>query len=191
MNKDGMELAVGRAVKRLRQARGQTVTGLSAEAGVSQAMISRIEAGRVSPSLGTMAALAAALGVPVMALMAETGDTGDVHHVQAGEGLPSWRVATDHVHQYLLLGKHVGPDGSFQSARIRINRDQAGTLPRYQHEGHAFIYVTSGAATYRCGTEEFELGAGDTLSFDAKLSHGFVEITADHVEFITVSARPY
>ena len=190
MNKDQIEVSVGHAVRRLRQARGQTVTGLSAEAGVSQAMISRIEKGQVSPSLGTLAALASALDVPVMALLAETGDTGDVHHVRAGEGLPSRRVATDHVHEYLLLGKHIGPGGSFQSARIRIERDQAGTLPSYQHEGHAFIYVISGAARYRCGSEAFDLTAGDTLSFDTKLAHGFTEIAGDHVEFITVSARP-
>ena len=190
MKKDEIEVAVGRAVNRLRQARSLTVTGLSAEAGVSQAMISRIENGQVSPSLGTLAALASALEVPVMALLAETGDTGDVHHVKAGEGLPSRRVATDHVHDYLLLGKHGGPGGSFLSARIRIDRDQAGTLPSYQHEGHAFIYVISGAASYRCGSETFDLAAGDTLSFDTKLAHGFTQISADHVEFITVSTRP-
>lgn len=190
MNKDEIEIAVGRAVRRLRQVRKQTVTGLSEQAGVSQAMISRIEGGQVSPSLGTLASLASALDVPVMALLAETGDVADVHHVKAGQGLPSRRVATDHVHEYLLLGKHGGPGGSFQSARIRIERDQAGTLPRYQHEGHAFIYVISGAAQYRCGTETFDLSAGDTLSFDTKLAHGFTRITGGHVEFITVSARP-
>jgi len=190
MTKDEIEISVGRAVNRLRQARGQTVTALSAEAGISQAMISRIEKGQVSPSLGTLAALATALDVPVMALLAQAGDTADVHHVKAGQGLPSRRMAPDHVHEYLLLGKHGGLGGSFQSARIRIDRDQAGTLPRYQHEGHAFIYVIAGAARYRCGSEEFDLAPGDTLSFDTKLAHGVVEITGDHVEFITVSARP-
>ena len=50
--------------------------------------------------------------------------------------------------------------------------------------------VISGAARYLCGSEEFDLAAGDTLSFDTKLAHGFTRITADHVEFITVSARP-
>ncbi|MEM7317505.1 MAG: XRE family transcriptional regulator [Pseudomonadota bacterium] len=185
-----IELAVGRIVNRLRLERGKTVTALSAEAGVSQGMISRIEKGQVSPSLSTLAALAGALQVPVMALLAHSDDTGDVHHVRAGQGLPSRRVAPNHVHEYLLLGKHGGPGGSFQSARIRIEADQAGTLPRYQHEGHAFLYVISGAAMYRCGSELFELASGDTLSFDTKLAHGFVQITGSHIEFITVSARP-
>ncbi len=191
MNKNKqIEVAVGQTVKRLRLARGKTVTSLSAQAGISQAMISRIERGQVSPSLATLAALAEALEVPVMALMAQANDTSDVHHVKAGQGLPSHRVAQDHVHEYLLLGKHGGPGGTFQSARIRITADQAGALPRYQHEGYAFIYVISGAAVYTCGPERFDLSPGDTLSFDTKLDHGFADITGTHIEFITVSARP-
>lgn len=185
-----IDLSVGRALNRLRQERGKTVTVLASEASVSQAMISRIENGQVSPSLTTLASLAEALGVPVMALVAQTGDTADVHHVKEGSGLPSTRIAVDHSHEYSLLGKHGGPGGSFQSARIRIEQEDAGTLPRYQHEGYAFIYVISGAAIYQCGSEQFELADGDTLSFDAKLTHGFVEITGPHVEFITVSSRP-
>ena len=125
-----------------------------------------------------------------MALVAETDGTADVHHVKAGQGLSSRRIATNHAHEYALLGKHGGPGGSFQSARIRIEQKDAGTLPRYQHEGHTFIFVISGAATYLCGSEEFELTEGDSLSFDAKLPHGFLQITGTHVEIITVSSRP-
>lgn len=185
-----IEADVGRAVHRLRLERGKTVTALSSEAEISQAMLSRIEKGQVSPSLATLAALARALDVPVMALLAQSDDTADVYHVKAGQGLLSHRVAFNHAHAYHLLGKHSGPGGTFQSALIRIDADQAGTLPTYQHEGHAFIYVVSGAASYRCGSETFELTPGDTLSFDAKLAHGFIEITGDHVEILTVSARP-
>ena len=188
--KSDIDLAVGRAVRRLRLDRGKTVTSLSSQAGISQAMISRIETGQVSPSLVTLAAIAAALEVPVMALLAQPQDTSDVHHVKAGQGLPSRRVAQDHVHEYQLLGKHGGPGGSFQSAHIRIEAAQASSLPSYQHEGHVFLYVISGAATYRCGPEQFDLAPGDTLSFDAKLAHGFTGITESHVEFITVSTRP-
>lgn len=185
-----IEVAVGRTLNRLRLERGLTVTALSAEAAVSQAMISRIENGQVSPSLATLSALADALSVPVMALLAQDDKTADVHFTRAGDGLASRRITPNHQHAYLLLGKHGGPGMNFQSARIRIERDNAGTLPSYQHDGFVFLYVLSGAATYRCGPEQFELRAGDTLSFDAKLPHGFSEIDGDHVEAITVSSRP-
>ena len=185
-----IEVEVGRTLNRLRQERGLTVTALSAEAGVSQAMISRIENGQVSPSLATLSSLADALSVPVMALLAQADRAADVHFTRAGTGLSSRRITPDHGHAYLLLGKHGGPGMSFQSARIRIERDDAGTLPSYQHEGYVFLFVLSGAATYRCGPEKFELQAGDTLSFDAKLQHGFSAIDGTHVEAITVSSRP-
>ncbi|NKB53139.1 MAG: helix-turn-helix domain-containing protein [Rhizobiaceae bacterium] len=185
-----IDVAVGKAVNRLRLERQITVTGLSASAGVSQAMISRIENGQVSPSLATLSAVASALSVPVMALLAETEQTADVFHVKADQGLPSHRLAQNHAHEYLLLGKHGGPGGNFQAARIRIERDEAGTLPSYQHEGYVFIYVLSGAATYRCGSEHFAIVEGDTLSFDAKQPHGFSQIDGSHVEIITVSSRP-
>ncbi len=185
-----IDLAVGRALKRLRGDRALTVTALAEAAGVSPAMVSRIEKGQVSPSLATLAALAGALSVPVMALLAASDATADVHHVKAGGGLPSRRGRPDHAHDYLLLGKHGGPGGSFQAARIEMNRAEAGTLPTYQHEGYVFICILEGDACYRCGGESFDLGPGDTLSFDAKLAHGFSEIVSDKVVFVTVSSRP-
>lgn len=185
-----IDAEVGRTLNRLRQERSLTVTELAARAGLSTAMISRIENGHVSPSLSSLQALAEALSVSLMALFTHSDPAADVHHVRAGNGLPSRRLTPDHAHDYLLLGKHAGPGGSFQSARIRIERDNSESLPSYQHEGYVFLYLIEGAAIYGCGAEGFEMQAGDTLSFDAKLPHGFREILSDAIEFITVSSRP-
>ncbi|PUB12049.1 helix-turn-helix domain-containing protein [Yoonia sediminilitoris] len=190
IDKPAIDLAVGQALNRLRMERGLTVTSLATRAGVSPAMVSRIEKAQVSPSLATLSALAGALSVPVMALLAEHEQAADIYYVKEGQGLPSRRVTPDHSHDYLLLGKHGGPGGRFDAARIRIEAADAGTLPGYQHEGYAFIHVLSGAATYRCGGEVIPLGPGDSVSFDAKLPHGFAEITGDHIEFLTVTSRP-
>ena len=189
-NSPKIDIAVGKTLLRLRKERDLTVTALAEGAGISQAMISRIENGQVSPSLGTLSALAKFLNVPITALVAQVEDKTDVYHVKAGKGLPSYRLAPDHVHQYMLLGKHGGPGGIFQSARIRMERKSAGALPSYHHEGHVFIYIISGSATYRCGTQQFALNPGDTLSFDALLPHGVAEINDEHVEFISVSTGP-
>ena len=185
-----IDAEVGRTLNRLRHERSLTVTELAARAGLSTAMISRIENGHVSPSLSSLQALAEALSVSLMALFSHSDNSADVHHVKAGDGLPSRRLTPDHAHDYLLLGKHAGPGGSFQSARIRITRDNSDSLPSYQHEGYVFICMISGKARYSCGAESFDMQAGDTLSFDAKLPHGFREILSDEIEFITVSSRP-
>lgn len=185
-----IDIVVGLTVNRLRRERGMTVTSLAESAGISAGMISRIENGQVSPSLGTLDAIAGALSVPVMALLAQGSGKADVYHLKAGGGIPSRRITSNHAHEYLLLGKHSGPGGSFEAARVRIIREEAGELPRYQHDGHVFLTVTSGNARYSCGSAEFELAPGDTLSFDAKIEHGVVEIQSPEIEFITVSSRP-
>ena len=153
-------------------------------------MISRIENGQVSPSLSTLYALSHALNAQLMSLFAHTSQSADVHFVPAGSGLASKRITPGHIHDYAMLGKHVDRSGAFESVRVTLRRDQAGKLPRYQHEGHVFVYVVSGQATYICGGEVFELGAGASLSFDGKLPYGFGEILSDEVVIISVSTKP-
>ncbi|MGI9388438.1 MAG: helix-turn-helix domain-containing protein [Boseongicola sp.] len=181
---------IGKAVRRLRRDKSMTVTELAAKSEVSSGMISRIENGQVSPSLTTLDAIARGLSVQLMSLFAHTSKSADVHFVSGKSGLESKRITPGHSHDYTLLGKHVDPSGSFESARVTIRRDEAAELPRYQHEGYVFLYIVSGEAQYVCGTEVFDLTAGASLSFDAKLQHGFTEIRSHAVSLITVSTKP-
>ena len=181
---------IGQALRGLRCDKSLTVTELAKISEVSSGMISRIENGQVSPSLTTLYALSGALNVQLMSLFAHTSQSADIHYVPAGTGLASKRIAPGHIHDYALLGKHVDRSAAFESVRITMRRNQSDELPRYQHEGHVFIYVVSGEATYICGGEIFELGAGASLSFDGKVPHGFAEILSDKVVVISVSNRP-
>ena len=181
---------IGQALRRLRRDKSLTVTELAAISEISPGMISRIENGQVSPSLTTLQALSAALNVQMMSLFAHTSQAADIHFVPAGRGLASKRIAPGHTHDYALLGKHVDRSAEFESVRVTMRRDQAGDLPRYQHEGHVFIYVVSGNARYMCGGEIFDLSAGASLSFDGKLPYGFAEIISDEVVIISVSTKP-
>ncbi|HMS94470.1 MAG TPA: helix-turn-helix transcriptional regulator, partial [Tabrizicola sp.] len=95
--------AVGAALNNHRVAAGLSIRELGKAAGVSSAMISRIENGQVSPSLATLDALAASLGVPVVSLFQNTIRTADVNFVKAGEGIGAKRLAPGHVHDYRLL----------------------------------------------------------------------------------------
>lgn len=187
--KNCTESEIGQTLQRLRQERELKLGDLATRAQVSTAMISRIENGNVSPSLAMLQSLADALDVPLVALFARSDAAADVHHARAGDGLQARRITQGHTHNYLLLGKHSAPQGTFQSARISISKEQSDNLPGYQHEGYVFIYIIEGQAIYRCGSEDFDMSAGDTLSFDAKLPHGFRKIHSQKIEFIAVSTR--
>ena len=80
--------AIGAALRDLREAANMTARQLAGKAGISAAMISRIENGQASPSINTLSALSAALDVPLVSLFRETAsDYADFTHVKAGAGL--------------------------------------------------------------------------------------------------------
>jgi transcriptional regulator with XRE-family HTH domain len=82
---------LGARLRALREERGWTRTHLAEAAGVSRRTLKRIEiAGSAAPGLFTIAALAAALGVTVDALVAHAlaKDTAGSALANAEEGVP-------------------------------------------------------------------------------------------------------
>jgi len=181
--------AIGSALRDLREGRQMTARQLAASSDVSAAMISRIENGQVSPSISTLNALARTLEVPLVSLFRETatGNT-DFTHVKQGEGLKSTRIVDDHSHEYVNLSFHPRRDIQFQARMVTLV-EQSGKLPRYVAHGVVFIHVLEGEAIYRYGQREITLKTGGSLSVDAELSHGFVELLTPKFVFLTVQAE--
>ncbi|MFN3179137.1 MAG: helix-turn-helix domain-containing protein, partial [Thermus sp.] len=61
---DSIAYYVGHNLRRLRQAKGLTLSGLAAKAGVARSLIYALESGKANPTLATLWALAQALEVP-------------------------------------------------------------------------------------------------------------------------------
>ena len=81
-----LEVAIGAEVRRLRKSLDLTVAELGAAAGVSAGMMSKIENGTISPSLGTLKSLAASLNVPITRLFSESEGRRHCSFVKAGQG---------------------------------------------------------------------------------------------------------
>ena len=186
---DGIDLAIGTALRDLRASRGLSARRLSEQAGVSAAMISRIESGQVLPSISTLNGLSKALDVPLVSLFRETGiDHADFTHVKKGEGVRSTRKVDSHVHEYVNLAFHRRRDLQFEARKVTLAR-QSAQPPTYVGRGTLYIYALSGEAVYRCGQTEIKLKAGDSLSLDAELCHGFTEVLSPEFTFLSVQAE--
>ena len=181
--------AIGTTLSGLRKSRGMTARQLAANSEVSAAMISRIESGQVSPSISTLNALSSALDVPLISLFRETASAhADFTHVKQGEGLKSTRVIDEHSHDFINLAFHTRRDMQFEARMVTLVR-QSAKPPRYVGHGVVFVYAIEGEAVYQYGKQEITLNAGDSLSLDAELSHGFVEIVTPEFVFLTVQAE--
>jgi transcriptional regulator with XRE-family HTH domain len=165
-------LAIGRVARQLREAQGLTLAEAAANAEISVAMLSRIETGRVTPSLETLVSLSAALGVRPSTLLQDLGEDSDsAQHVPSGRGLEVVRRGTRRGHTYHLLAAQRGPNKVFEPFLVTFT-DKSETFPGFQHAGTEFIYILSGVLRYRHGTESFLLQPGDSLSFRGEIPHG-------------------
>ena len=73
-------MSVGRTLLRIRQDRGLTQGDVGRKAKLAASYISRIENGRIQPTMPTLARLAHALGVPVSAIFQDT-ERGAAHSI--------------------------------------------------------------------------------------------------------------
>ena len=187
--KKPLEISIGEEVKTARTSSGLTLRELSKKSGVSTAMISKIERGQVSASVSTLNSLAEAVGVPVANFFAATVEQREISFVRFGEGMTVERMGSTYGHSYKMIGR-VSSDGIlFESFLIALEKPCSGE-PLFQHVGIEFIHVTKGKMSYRCGDRVYELGPGDSLTFETDAPHGPISLVSRRVEILTVIARP-
>lgn len=182
--------SVGASIRQLRTAQGLTLADIAARADISQAMLSRVETGAVSPSLETVAALAAALGADLPALFRgiET-QASDAQLVRKGEGLEVVRRGTKRGHTYHLLASDRGPHKAFEPFLVTLT-DKSEIFPEFQHPGTEFIHMLEGSLRYRHGSENYLLKPGDTLTFSGNVPHGPQTLLRLPIRFLSIIIYP-
>jgi transcriptional regulator with XRE-family HTH domain len=184
-----LEASIGFEVRRLRKAIDLTVAELGAAAGISAGMLSKIENGSISPSLGTLDALAKALNVPISRLFADTDERRDCSFVRAGAGVRIERRGTKAGHLYDLLGHSLGGTVGVEPYLITLAED-AVPYTHFRHAGVEFIYMLSGTVRYRHGDRTYLLEAGDALFFDAAARHGPEELIDLPMRYLSIIIYP-
>jgi len=181
--------AIGAQVRALRRRLDLTGAELAEEAGLSAGMLSKIENGTVSPSLESLEALARALNVPITSFFAGYEERRDCSHVRAGQGVTIERRGTKAGHQYQLLGHSISGDIVVEPYLITLT-GEAEPYPAFRHAGLEFIFMLSGAVTYRHADKTYALKPGDALFFDAAASHGPEVLTKLPMTYLSIIVYP-
>lgn len=162
---------IGAQIRTLRHALDITAADLAGRAGVSASMLSKIERGLASPSIATLAHLAAALKIPVARFFTSYDERRDCSLVRAGRGVKVERRGSKCGHLYELLGHSLSGDLFVEPYLVTLT-DEATAYPSFQHTGVEFLYVMSGRMRYRYADRVFDLTPGDSMLFDATAMHG-------------------
>lgn len=181
--------AIGSALRALRENQSISARQLAEKSGISAAMISRIESGQVSPSISTMTSLSNALDVPFVSLFRDmVSERTDFTHVKKGSGVTSTRLVGEHIHHYINIASHRRRDLNFEAHLITMTPQDCES-PRNVGHGVVLLHVIKGKAKYHYGRQELTLEAGDNLSIDAELIHGFSEILTPEFIFLSVQSE--
>lgn len=152
-------------------------------------MLSKIENGSISASLGTLSALSKSLNVPISRFFRETEERRDCSFVKAGAGVSIERRGTKSGHRYNLLGHSIHGELGVEPYLITLKED-AEPYTHFRHAGVEMIYMLSGKVRYRHAEQTYLLEPGDTLFFDAAARHGPEELIKAPMTYLSVIIYP-
>lgn len=183
-----LEQVIAAQLRHYRTTQGLSSAELAVRAGLSKAMISKIETASTSCSLTTLQRLADGLKIPVTALFRGADTDRDATFTKNGEGSLTVRSGTQHGHEYRVLGTLKGRTDALEPTLVTLT-DASDVFPLFQHPGTEFIYLLSGRMVYGHGQYEYLMEPGDSLLLDGEGPHGPLELLELPIRFLAVAAR--
>jgi len=175
---DDLARLVGERLRAARQERALSLGALAEAARVGKGSLSEIENGVRNPTLGTLYALAGALGVPLATLIADR---------------PGVRVASPGIEARLLdVSRDTGPGGgqTVEVYRLRIEPGHDHRSPAHGPGVTEHLLVTSGRARVGRLGQEAEIGPGQAAQWASDVPHGYAALGPDPVESVLVIRSP-
>ena len=161
---------LGARVKELRRRRGLTLEDLAERAGVSRAMISKVERGEKNPTLVVAAKVAEGLGVTLSELLG-VEERREVVVVPRERRMVVCDPETGFERQ--LLSPTFGGRGAEFVRNVVPNGSTSGEFPPHRRGVEEYVVVEKGRLSIAIGGEKHLLEEGDALYFEADVSHRF------------------
>jgi transcriptional regulator with XRE-family HTH domain len=181
---------VGGLIRRERERQRLSLRELARRVGVSASMLSQVETGRTRPSVSTIYAIAAELGLSIDALLSEEAAVADPLALASSRvredaaGIPEMLPTSQLVHpeQRRKLELESGVTWELLSDMLPHLVDfmlvtyepggrssSSGKLTR--HSGTEFAYLLRGTLKIQVGFDEYVLRPGDSMAFDSSEPH--------------------
>src|ERR687894_164708 len=161
---------LGKRVKELRGRRSLTLEELAERSGVSRAMISKLERGEKNSTLVVAAKLAEGFGVTLSQLVGME-ERREVVVVPREKRMVMRDPETGFERQ--LLSPSFGGRGVEFIRNVVPAGSTSGEFPPHRRGVEEYVVVEKGSMRAIIGGEEYSLGEGDALYFEADVSHRF------------------
>lgn len=160
---------VADTVRVLRKNRGYSLDDLAQRSGVSRASLSQIETAKTNPTISILWKIAAALGVPFAQLLGEA-QTERVRLLRRADQ-QVLRSTDGRMESRPLMPAGASP--MVEAYELRLQPRSISVSEPHSKGTTETLVVLTGALRLRVADEVFDLGAGDSVFFQADVQHSY------------------
>jgi len=177
------EQLIAKRIRKIRLARGLTLTEAAKRSELTKSALSKIETARISPPISTMIRIAKALGVALLEFFIDEESNPVCVYTPKNAGQVVNQEGSNFGYRYEALAlnkrnKYVEPF---------ILTIEPGDPPgEFYHKGQEFIYMLEGAMEFTVGDNTYRLKPGDSIYFDSEIKHKTQVIGKKTVKFVAV-----
>lgn len=168
------QYAIGQKVRALRLKKKMGLVELGQHSGLSPAMLSKIERGRLVPTLPTLLRIALVFSVGLEHFFTEASQRPTVAVVRKRDRqrFPDREGAAQPNYWFECLD-YPAVERRMNSYFVQFEDVSDERRLRHQHPGEEVLYVLEGGVTVTIGDTPHELNAGDSLYFDSSVPHSY------------------
>ncbi|MFZ0734730.1 MAG: XRE family transcriptional regulator [Candidatus Sulfotelmatobacter sp.] len=172
---DGLgRYSIGEKLRTLRLRKSMGLVELGKHTGLSAALLSKLERGKLFPTLPTLLRIAMVFGVGLDFFFTDERKRRVVSVVRRGERVrfPE-RPHTQDLQYFFECLDYRANDRKLSAFFAEFQEIPPEKLKPHQHAGVEFLYVIKGSLTIRIGSEEFVLDGEDAIYFDSAVQHSY------------------
>ena len=168
------QYGIGEKLRALRLRKKMGLVELGQHSGLSPALLSKIERGKLIPTLPTLlrVALVFSVGLEHFFTEAAAKPVFAIVRKKDRQRFPERLGAKDPNYHFESLD-FPAVDRRMNAYYVEFEPVDADRLHRHHHPGAEFLYVIAGTLLVTVGEEEHELAAGDSVYFDPTVPHGY------------------
>ena len=174
---------IGQRIRRLRRESKLTLLEVATAANLSVGFLSQVERNLTGISISSLVNVANALGVPLGTLLEQPRQAQPDSH----EGRRESYAVGPTKQRYERLSTTF--EGSLLNA-VKVRMMEGYASEWVAHGGDEFVYVLSGQVRYTLQKQDYVLGPGDSLHFNAQQQHRVVNVGPGPAEVIAVGTLP-
>jgi transcriptional regulator with XRE-family HTH domain len=172
---DGLSrYSIGEKLRTLRLRKSMGLVELGKHTGLSAALLSKLERGKLFPTLPTLLRIAMVFGVGLDFFFTDERKRRIVGIVRGNERLrfPE-KPGVQDVQYYFECLDYRANERKLSAYLAEFQESLAERAKPHQHPGVEFLYLLKGSLTLKIASDEYVLEAEDSIYFDSAVLHSY------------------